>query len=99
LDDLGLVSTGKPAGSQVKPAMGMGAGMAKNTWGLPVQFTKPEWFDELSGVFVNICSRLLFVEHLCQCKTNAKQIVFGYIKHQYIHLLIPSITYTILYNS
>jgi len=39
LDDLGLVSTGKPAGSRVKPAMGTGTGTAKNTRGLPVQFT------------------------------------------------------------
>jgi len=42
LDDLGLVSTGKPAGSRVKPAMGTGTGTAKNTRGLPVQFTMRE---------------------------------------------------------
>jgi len=39
LDDLGLVSTRKPACSWVKPTMDMGAGMAKNTQGLPMQFT------------------------------------------------------------
>jgi hypothetical protein len=27
-------------------------------------YGQPEWFDKLSGVFVNICSRLLFVECL-----------------------------------
>jgi len=32
LDDLGLVLTGKPAGSWVKPEMGMGTGTAQNTW-------------------------------------------------------------------
>ena len=40
LDDLGLVSTRKPMGSWVKPATGMGMGTAKNTRGLPVQFTR-----------------------------------------------------------
>ena len=43
LDDLGLVLTGKPAGSQVKPATGTGTGTAKNTRGLPMQFTMEAW--------------------------------------------------------
>jgi hypothetical protein len=45
LDDLGLVLTGKPA-------TGMGVGTAKNTWGLPMQFTNYwQCIGELSGAY------------------------------------------------
>jgi len=53
LNDLGLVLTGKPAGSQVEPATGMDTGTAKNTWGLPVQFTKDAVVFDKAGLNFN----------------------------------------------